>query len=99
MGLFFYALVEENALAERVVNSKEISLVELDPLSRINKGLVEKICQSPRSLVLCDGLKGRIDILEEKKIKTMMVWPSDGKNGSLSGQRRRANSLFSYSDR
>ncbi|MBU2028682.1 glucosaminidase domain-containing protein [Patescibacteria group bacterium] len=72
MGLFFYAWAEKNVLAEKTVNSKEISLAELDPLNRIDKGLVEKICQSPRSLALCNGLKGEIDVLEEKKIIEMV---------------------------
>lgn len=72
MGLFFYALAEDNALAERAVNSEKISLAKLDPLNRIGKGLAETICQSPRSLILCDGLKGGIDVLEEKKITEMI---------------------------
>jgi hypothetical protein len=72
MGLFFYALAEENVLAEKTINSEKATLAELDPLSRIDKGLVEKVCQAPRSLVLCDGLKGNEDSLEEKKIKEMI---------------------------
>lgn len=72
MGLFFYALAEENALAEKAVNSEEVSLLELDPLSRIDKGIAGKICQSPRSLILCDGLEGEIDNLAEKKIKNII---------------------------
>ena len=72
MGLFFYALAEENALAKKAVNSEEVTLAKLDPLNRINKGLIKEICQSPRSLILCDGLKGNEDVLEEKKIKEMV---------------------------
>lgn len=72
MGLFFYALIDEVALAEKRVNSEKISLTKLDPLSRIDKGLVEKNCQSAQSLVLCEGLNGEIDILEERKIVAMV---------------------------
>lgn len=72
MELFFYAWAEENALAEKRINSQEINLAESDPLSRIGKGLVAEICQSSRSLNLCEGLKGKTDILEERKIKEMI---------------------------
>lgn len=72
MGLFFYAWVEENALAENIVNLEKVSLAKLDPLDRIDKGLVEKICQSQRSLILCDGLKDGKNVLEEKRIKETM---------------------------
>jgi hypothetical protein len=68
MGLFFYALAEEDALAEKAVGSKKVALIELDPLNRIGKGWAEETCQSQRSLVLCDGLENKADILEEKKI-------------------------------
>ncbi|MFH1183198.1 MAG: hypothetical protein V1690_02970 [Candidatus Moraniibacteriota bacterium] len=72
MGLFFYVLAEENALAEKRIASQEINLTELDPLSRIDKGLTEEICQFSRSLVLCESLKGEMDILEEGKIKELV---------------------------
>lgn len=72
MGLFFYAWTEENAWAEKRIQTEEISLAKLDPLSRIDKGLVEKVCLSPQSLVLCEGLKGQTDFLEEKKIREMI---------------------------
>jgi len=72
LGLFFYALAEEKALVEKAVDSEKINLTKLDPLNRIGKGLVEKICQAPRSAVLCDGSKDEIKIGEEKKIKEMM---------------------------
>ncbi len=72
MGLFFYTQVEENALAGKRINSQEVSLIELDPLSRIDKGWVKDVCQSKMSLILCEGLKGGIDSLEEKKITEMI---------------------------
>jgi hypothetical protein len=72
MGLFFYALAEENALAGKRIDAEEINLVTLDPLNRIDQGLVKEICQSPRSLVLCEGLKEKGDVLGERKIKEMV---------------------------
>jgi hypothetical protein len=72
MGLFFYVWTEENALANKTVETKEIALANLDPLNRIDKGLVVEICQPQRSLVLCEGLKGEVDNLGERKIREMV---------------------------